>query len=467
MAISADVIPILKEWYTDKPIEDVFFRNSPVLKAIAKTDIGGKTYNVPLVLGNGGAAAGDLLVANAIAAAAPTAAVQFAVTPGQLFATFNLLVEDVLASQNYRGGFVPVAVLKMDQSLDSFRKLAATALYGTGFGEIGQVGSAPVISSPGTNTLTLPAYFAYKLSIGSQFRFTNGALPSSNLRDLVNRVTKIASPGGTAIAPTIAITFTTTGTGATLAATDWIEMDGCRTAGNAPLLPVGLPGWLPSIANRTGGTWTTYISTAFYGVDRSVNEIGAAGNWILRDVANSETRVNAIVRGVSAVRASGGMPDMLIVSQQDYANIITEMNAQTTLFQSINTGGKVNKNEVAKGISDMKYAFSTSWVDQVWDDPMAPPGISYIIEKATLELAGLTNTSTPIEDGITGNNPGKEDLTSVSEPAKNYMWLIDKYLTVNPGTDTSNGTALKLTLQMFANFVVHNPSRCCVINLVN
>jgi hypothetical protein len=80
-------------------------------------------------------------------------------------------------------------------------------------------------------------------------------------------------------------------------------------------------------------------------------------------------------------------------------------------------------------------------------------------------MVGLTNTEAPLNDGIQGNNPGKEDLTSVKEPSNNYMWLIDRYLTVEPGAKTANGTALSITLQMFANFVVNNPSTCCAVKL--
>jgi hypothetical protein len=354
----------------------------------------------------------------------------------------------------------------MDQALDGFRKLTATALYGTGFGEIGQVGTAAVIASPATNTITVPAWFAYKLSLGSVFRFTNGALPSSNLRDLVNTVTKIGSVLGTAVAPTVTVTFTTTGTGATLNTTDWMEFQGCRTAGNLPLLPVGLPGWLPTFFDRTGGSWTTYITTAFFGMDRSVNEIGCAGNFIKRDAVNNELIGDALTRGVASVRASGGIPSVLVMSQQDYASFIAEQKAATQLFQNINLpDGKVPKNMVAQGIAEFKYAFSSTWLETTWDDPMAPNGVAYILQKDALAMVGLTNTEAPLNDGIQGNNPGKEDLTSVKEPSNNYMWLIDRYLTVEPGAKTANGTALSITLQMFANFVVNNPSTCCAVKL--
>jgi hypothetical protein len=460
MAVTADsnLLGIYKVWYTDKSPEDVFFRNSPVVKMIPKTRIGGKQYNVPLLLGNGGNASGNLIVSTTNSTAIGSAPnVEFAITNGYLFSTFFVTNQEVQASMNVRGAYMPVAVNRMAQGLDSFRKLAATSLYGSGFGEIGQVGGTPTIAS-GANTVTFTdKTLVRKLSYGSRFSITNGALPSSTLRTGICTVTKLNG---------LSVTFTSDTAIGAVAATDWVELDGCRS-GSTPLLPVGLTAWLPTIGNRTGGTWDTYIATVFFGVDRSVNVEGAAGQFILRNVGGSEKYADAIVRGVEAVRNAGGLPDMLVINSSLYNSIIQELNAQTTLWQSINAGGSINKNEVAKGISQMKYAFSTSWVDQVWDDPFCPTFLGYILEKDTLEMACLTNSETPIQDGIPENQPGKEALDSVKAPELNYNWLIDDYLTIQPGANTTTGPALQVIIQLYGQWVVHNPSKCCVINFVS
>jgi hypothetical protein len=158
---------------------------------------------------------------------------------------------------------------------------------------------------------------------------------------------------------------------------------------------------------------------------------------------------------------------MLVVNSIDYNKMVSEMGAQTSYFQSINTGGKVNKNEVARGISDMKYAFSTTWVDKVWDSPFCPQFTAYILQEDTLEFACLTNSEGPLNDGITENNPGKQALTDVKAPETNYYWLIEDYITSQPGANTANGPALQVIVQLFGSWVVHNPSKCCVINFVS
>jgi hypothetical protein len=459
-SLDSNLAGIFKVWYTDKSPEDVFFRNSPVVKKIPKTKIGGKTYNVPLLLGNGGSASGNFLTSTANATANGSAPnVEFVIDNGQIFSTFFITNREILASQNIRGAYMPVAVNRMAQGLDAFRKLVATSLYGTGFGEIGQMGTSAaavnIAASTGQALTFTSKSMVMKLSLGSVVSITNGATPGSTLRTGKMTVTGIDG---------LTVTFTSDTAIGTTTATDWVCLDGCRNS-TAPLLPVGLGGWLPSIANRTGGTWTSYIGTSFFGVTRNVNVQGAAGQFILRDSGNSEKKVDAIVRGVEAVRTAGGLPDILVINSTDYAKIIVEMNAQTTYFQNINTGSKPNKNEVAKGISDMKYAFSTTWVDEVWDDPFCPEGVAYILESDTLEFACLTNSEAPLNDGISGNDPGKEALTDVKAPEANYYWLIEDYITSQPGGNTMNGPALQVIVQLFGAWVVHNPSKCAVLSI--
>ncbi len=457
MAVTTDsnLLGLYKIWYTEKDPQDVFFRNSPVVRKIPKSRIGGKQYNVPLLLGNGGNASGNLITSTTNAAGGSAPNVEFAITNGQLFSTFFVTQQEILASQNYRGAYMPAPINRMAQGLDSFRKLAATSLYGSGFGEIGQVGSTPTIAS-GANTVDFAdKSLVVKLSIGSKFSITNGATPSSSLRTGICTVTKL---DGTKV------TFSSDTAIGAVAATDWVCLDGCRN-GSSPLLPVGLRGWLPDLANRTGGTWTSYIGTAFFGVDRSVNVEGAAGQFVLRNSGASEKYADAIVRAVEAVRTAGGVPDLLVLNTSDYNTIIGELNAQTTLWQSINQGGAKNStNEVTRGISAMKYAFSTSWVDEVWDDPFCPKGVAYVLSSDSMELACLTNSDAPIkEPGVDGNEPGKQDLTSYKAPDMNYSWLIDDYVTVQPGANTMNGPALQVIVQLYGSWVVHNPSKCAVV----
>ncbi len=129
MAVTTDsnLLGLYKIWYTEKDPQDVFFRNSPVVRKIPKSRIGGKQYNVPLLLGNGGNASGNLITSTTNAAGGSAPNVEFAITNGQLFSTFFVTQQEILASQNYRGAYMPAPINRMAQGVASFRKHADTS----------------------------------------------------------------------------------------------------------------------------------------------------------------------------------------------------------------------------------------------------------------------------------------------------------------------------------------------------
>jgi hypothetical protein len=449
----AALLTIYKTWYTDAKMENLLFRSSPTAKIIKKTRVGGKTYNFAALYSRGGAAAGDMTVAVTNAASGTSKNAEFAVTTGQLFSVFNITQQEILASQNVRGAYGPAAVNKTFAATDAFRKLFATSLFGTGFGEVGKAVVATTIV--GSNTVDFAdKSLIVKLDVGVVFQVTNGALPSSSLRTSVNTITAI---NGTSV------TFTATAI-ETWAATDWVEIQGCRS-GSSPLLPVGLPGWLPDLANRTGGTWTSYIGTSFFGVDRSVFPDRLAGNFVLRNSGASEKYVDALVRGVEAVRIAGGEPKLLILSPYDWRLIVTEIAGQQTYFNQQNFNGKASKTEntFARGISDQSYMFSTSWVDKVMDDPFCPQGVAYILDEDVLEFACLSNVDKPLDDGITPGAPGAPDVDQTGAPEMQYKFIIDDYITIQPGVNTVNGPAAQVSLNMYGAWCVRNPGHCCVV----
>src|SRR6478609_2351423 len=255
MAVSTDsnFIGLFKTTYSTRKPEDIFFQNSPVAKeAIQKIEsVGGKEYKIPILAGNIANASGDGAVTQAKAAAYGSSPnLEFVITPGQIFAGYFITLQEEVYSEESAWAYTKASVNKFAQALDSFRKLLAISLYGSGFGEIGQVGSAPTIVL-GANTVSFTDDIIVKLSIGSDFRFTNGATPASALRTSVNTVTKIDGNS---------VTFTATAADGLLAATDWIEINGCRS-GATPLLPRGLSGWVPVVADRVpGSAWDAFIA---------------------------------------------------------------------------------------------------------------------------------------------------------------------------------------------------------------
>src|SRR6478609_5141294 len=387
---------ILKTWYTDAKFESLLFRNSPTISKFAKNRIGGKEYGISMLYGRGGATSGDYTVAVANSASTAQNA-EMKIQPGKIFSVFNLTQLAMLAGQAGNGtkaNYIAPLVNLMFAATEGLRKTAAAAVFGSGYGELGVVGTSGILTTVvGSNTTNLTSDVVIKLDIGTVFSVTNSGvslLPSATLRTSVNTVTAIGSAiAGTTTYP---VTFTATAI-ETWTATDWIELAGSRDGSNNPNLPTGLGGWLPSYFNRTGASWTTYIGTSFYGVNRSVATDRLAGNYYLRNVAGSEKYIDAIMEGVRLVRRAGGVPDMIVVNDVSYKQILSEANAQTTYFQSINNSAdKKSGSQVTKGLQEVDFQFSTTWLKTVVDDPYCPTNLVYILDSSVVEFAGLSKT---------------------------------------------------------------------------
>jgi hypothetical protein len=457
MAITTDTTglgQLLKTWYTEKGVENLLFRNSPVLKAISKSRVGGEEYAFASMYGSGGniTASHTKAVANAASSARNA---QFKVAPGQLFTAYNVSKKEILATEKNKGSFLKAQTSRFFAANENIRKGLAATLYGFGYGEIGRIQVA--VPQGGTSFVFNDASMAIKIDVGTKFQVTDGSTgsPGDALLGTTYTVTKVDG---------LAVTFTPAVVEAGgFSDAGFICYEGGRS-GSTPLFPQGLAAWVPSIvAGRTGAAWDDYISTPFHGVDRSVATDRLAGQYVQR--AAAEKFADAVVRGVRAVRRAGGVPNMIIVNDEDYATIISEIEAQTSYWQSTNSGGdSKKKNSAAKGMEEVSFMFSTSWVKDIYDDPYCPKGTAYILDMDVVELISLGGAPMT-DDGISGNNPGTPDVESEGDgPGTNYDLMVEDYITVKDGADTDDGPAMEISMQVYANFVIHNTAHACVID---
>lgn len=438
MAISANasILAMLKVYYKDG-VENLMFRNSPVLKKIKKERVEGKTQNFSAMYGRGGAVGGDFTKAQANAATV-SKAVEFAVEPGQLFSVYSMNSKEVQASQTKRGAYMKIAGAKMFAASESFRKTLAAALYGTGYGEICMAPAASFTS--GTDaTITLPDYAIMAIDIGSKLE-VKAALASSTKKVTL----EVKSIDGTSVSVTPDAT-------ATSLATDYIVLEG-STDGNAGILPVGLAGWLP--------TKRANLSTTFFGVDRSVAPDRLAGAFYDASAINEKKSVT-IQKLLQKCRRQGSQADLIIMNDEDFLEFSAEIDTTNTYFTQTSTK---EAKKASVGYKEFSASFSTNFIENIVDDPYCPKGRFYILDSEYVALWSYTNTD-KVNDGIEGNNPGKQDPMEMDGEGKTetpYGLIIDDYLNIQPGTSTINGPAMDVTLQMFGSFVVTNPSVCGV-----
>ena len=237
MAISANasILAMLKVYYKKEGIQNLLFRNSPLLKKINKERVEGKEQRFAAMYSRGGAAGGDFTAAKTQAATVAQTA-EFCVTPGQLFSVYTMNAKEVAASRSNAGAYMRIGGAKMFAASESFRKTLAAALYGAGYGEICAVptgGWEFTASTP--TTITLPEDAIMKIDVGSKLvvKATRETAETSAQNTLtVNAI------NGT--------TVTVTPSGSTDATQAYIVCLAGSMSGNNPLLPVGLDGWLPA-----------------------------------------------------------------------------------------------------------------------------------------------------------------------------------------------------------------------------
>lgn len=437
---------ILKTWYKDG-VENLLFRNSPVVKKIKKTRVEGKEQAFSALYSSGGAVGANFNKAKA-RASVTSRNVEFKVTPGQLFSCYSMNQQEVQASLSKKGAYMKVAGNKMFSANESLRKMMAGAFYGNGHGLIGSVATTDAVTwtANSKQTFTVQGSCAMKLAVGMGVVFTDDVGDESDSKGPVE-VTAING---------LSVTFkNTTAASISLSAstTYYICYEGSTDTSDNPLLPMGLMGWLPYKNGRTGDSWTSYIGTSFFGVNRSVNVEALAGNFYAG--VSGEDKFKTVEELIRRCRRYGSQANMIVMNDADWKAVAQS----TSLTNAYVTNGLDKKVKQTKGTSVLNFAFSTSWIENVYDDPYCPEYLFYVLDMDTIEFWSYTNVEKFDNDGIAGNEPGKPEIPDVDGDEKHEMGLIfDDILNVQPGSGSDNGPDVLVTLSVYGSFVVLNPS---------
>ena len=448
MAISTNdnIKALLKVYYKDG-VENLMFRNSPLLKKLQKNRIEGKTYNFSAMYGRGGAVAGDFTKARNLAASV-SKNVEFAVEPGQVFSVYTMNAKEVQASVTKRGAYMKVAGAKMFAASEGFRKTLAASLYGRGYGELCFAPASVSLTQDTAADITLPMDAIMKIDVGSELVIkTSVAGDSTSIKATlsVNAIT------GTKVNVTPSATYET-------AATDVICLAGSIDASGAPLLPVGLGGWLPAVGSRSGLAWQTYINAKFFNVERKAAPDRLAGAFYAESSSTAK-KTDAVEALLMQVRRQGSLADMIVMNDEDWLAMSAEIATSNTYFTQTSTK---EAKKAAIGFDSFAASFSTNYVENIIDDPYCPKGEFFILDSTAVEFDTLTNTD-KVDDGVAGNNPGKPDPMSDENnghEADPYKLIIDDYINVQAGEADVNGPCSEVTLMLFGTFAVTNPSNC-------
>lgn len=441
MAISSEagILAMLKTYYAKEGLQNLLYRNDPLLKTIKTQRVEGKQANFSALYSRGGAVSANFLTAKALATSQAQAK-EFQVTPGQMFSCCVFNNKELLASKSLRGAYINVASAKFFANAESFRKTMAVALYGTGHGELFTTSASITLTADDQNDITFPQYAIMGIDIGSKLEVKATAAATSITATLtVNKI------NGTTV-------NCTSDTAATAASGSVVCIAGCTDSNGNGLLPVGLAGWLPS------GTVAT--TDSFYGVNRSTARDRLAG--VVTTATSGEAKYKTIERAILALRRQGSLCDKIVMNDEDYLALSQEID-QKTYFTKVDGGKGQSKSEL--GRKDFGFSVSTNWLENVIDSPYCPKGTCYILSSDTVELWTYTNAD-KIADGVPGNEAGKPEVNGETDVQnKPYQLLVDDMFTITPGTDTADGAAALVALNFYGTFVITNPSVNGVVTL--
>ena len=261
----------LKVHYGPQKLKEISFKRRPLLAMVRKYEkFGGKHYPLPLKYASTQNRAATFANAQRSASGAPSSTdsmslVEFQLTSVENYGLAFVSGKVIKESEGDVNAFLRAVKGEFDSVLEGIADDLHQDLYSDGVGARGQIGSV----ASATITLTNPED-AVKFEVGMGIEVSTGTPATNALRANPANVSTVVAIDRNA--GTVELSAAITG----MAANDWIFAYGDRQAGAITASSQwrklsGLGAWIPSTAPG---------STAFFGVDRSVDTLKLGGQRI-------------------------------------------------------------------------------------------------------------------------------------------------------------------------------------------
>lgn len=297
----------LKELYDDQKIANLVYKNNPFLAMVPKMEeFGGKYMPIPLIVNTSQGRSATFSSAQTNQTAATVES--FALTRVANYSIAQIDNQTMLASKTDKMAFINGATVVIDGAIRALTNSLATQIFRDGSGAIGSVAAG---GSTVTGLFTLTnASDIVNFEVNMTIEARDPASPASPRAGgpvyvvAVNRTTGVitvsSSMGGTPGAVGWGVT-----TGDTL-----------NVVGDYNLGIKGLAAWVPT---------TSPTSTAFFGVDRSVDPTRLGG---VRFNGSSQSIEEAVIDASLLVAREGGTPDVCIMNFASYAALEKSLGAK-------------------------------------------------------------------------------------------------------------------------------------------
>lgn len=294
--------PVLKQHYTNDRVENMVYRDNPLLAMLPKYEqFGGENLKLPIKFGIPQGRSATFSTAQANKTNSQYKA--FLLTRSKDYSLASIDNETIDASKGNANAFLEAATTEIDGAIESCTRSLAIDLYGNGSGSRGQSSA----SATGTSIQLVDIEDVTNFEVGMELVFSTaeGAGSVKSGRVTVNGVDRDSG-----VITVDALTAIDGGTG--IAANDFIFQEG-----DYDLKIKGLRAWLPETAPTSGDN--------FFGVDRSSDSTRLAG---VRFDGSALPIEEALVDAAARVAREGGRPDYCFMSYSKFSELEKALGAK-------------------------------------------------------------------------------------------------------------------------------------------
>lgn len=281
---------ILKTLWPQGRVDNMVYKDHPLFAMMPKSEAFFGA-NLVLAVRYADSAGRSATFAKAQANVGAFASSKFTLTRVKDYQICQLDSEAIEASENDKGALIAALDTELESGFNNISRSLATALYGTGSGSIGRVGSFTATA------ITLK-------NIDDVAKFETGMKLVASSADTTGSRNSAAATPVTAVDRDLGIVTCDTTLIAALANDDYLQIEGDWNAKVS-----GLAAWLPS---------TAPTATPFFGMDRSVDVTRLGGLRIDCSGLNPEEEAVTVL---SKLAREGGRPSHIMCNHKDFRGI--------------------------------------------------------------------------------------------------------------------------------------------------
>lgn len=297
----------LKQHYTNDRVENMVYRDNPLLAMIPKYEqFGGENLKLPIKFGIPQGRSKTFSTAQANKTNTQYKA--FLLTRAKDYSLASIDNETIEASKGNSNAFMEAATSEIDGAIEAVTRSLAIDLYGSGSGSRGQV----TASSTGTSITLVDVEDVTNFEVGMELVFST-ADGGGSVKSGAVTVNGVDRDNG--VLTVDAMTAIDGGSG--VAANDFIFQEG-----DYDLAIKGLRGWIPNTAPTSGDS--------FFGVDRSSDATRLGG---LRFDGSALPIEEALIEAASRVGREGGKPDYCFMSYSKFADLEKALGSKVQYYE--------------------------------------------------------------------------------------------------------------------------------------